>query len=520
MAQINHAIGSRAFELIRNQIGAILAYELPNQATLNNDDRLNAEVFVERFVPIGDEEVPLVIVGFSDVVPGLKTASSTDGEMTFLIDCYEKAKSTTDDPQADKTAAIRLQRLIGVIHGILSHSRYRTLGFAPPFIEHTEVKEIKMAAPKDAKDASSVVMARIEFIVRAPDKNIPIDPVVLDGYTTQALLGLTALGYTYGNYQGQPVSPVCADVQIELNGISIVSAESGATVDIPVVDSNGLVVGAWNGTNFVVPAGGNGTEIIKDSAGLVLYTDIIPGGSTNNRTIVDGVNTLNGGAISGILAEGTKAITLKDPTGATVIPTINTDSATNLDLEIPASVNNYNVYKSGAITSLFTNDDGDIQMGNGTDFLTLTANNYFGNLDKFTDRNGAQVYPDGIVLDWSTQQLNGDVLAYQKTPEPSSSGQLNQILALTPATRDGFSGWYVANARQMTNLIQWGGNDEFFNYAPFNYTMSGNNNSRLWTSTRRSGNVYVVILTGTISRTNYFSAYGAFLVRKFNISEL
>lgn len=258
MAQITHAIGSRAFELIRNQIGAILADELPAQATLNNDVRLNAEVFVERFVPVDDAEVPLVIVGFSDVDMGLKTASSVDGNMTFLIDCYEKAKATTADPQADKTAAIRLQRLIGVIHGILSHSRYRTLGFSPPFIEHTEVKEIKMAAPKNATDASSVVMARLEFIVRAPDKNIPIYPVVLAGYTTQALLGLTALGYTYGNYTGSPVGPVCAGVDIRLNGIEIVNAESGAIVEIPIVDENDVVVGTWDGMKFVVPAGGGG----------------------------------------------------------------------------------------------------------------------------------------------------------------------------------------------------------------------------------------------------------------------
>lgn len=198
-AQITTAIGSRAFELIRNQIGVILADELPSQATLNGDARLNAQVFTERFVPVADEEVPLVIVSFSMIEPGLKTSLTIDGNMTYFIDCYEKAKST-DTEQADEKATIRLQRLTGVICGILNHHKYRTLGFAGAFIEHTEINSAKIAAPSNAKDASSVVMSRIEFSVRAPDSNQIIEPNLIEGYSTQALIELTNQGYKYGTY--------------------------------------------------------------------------------------------------------------------------------------------------------------------------------------------------------------------------------------------------------------------------------------------------------------------------------
>lgn len=81
----------------------------------------------------------------------------------------------------------------------------------------------------------------------------------------------------------------------------------------------------------------DGTVIIKDSDGNNLYITTVASGGSENQTISDGTNTLNGGSIAGILAEGTKAITLKDDLGATVNPTVLVDTKTNLDLEIPSS---------------------------------------------------------------------------------------------------------------------------------------------------------------------------------------
>jgi len=386
-AQITTPIGSRAFELIRHQIGAILADELPSQATLNSDSNLNAEVFVERFKPVGDEEVPVVIIGFSDLAPGLKTASSTDGNMTFLIDCYEKAKSTDSEKQADKTATIKLQRLIGVIYGILSHHKYRTLGFAAPFIEHTEIKDIKIAQPKNAKDASSVVMGRIEFIVRAPDKNTASDPVMIDGYSTQALLDLTDLGYTYGNYTLPPVPPVCADVEILLNGTKIVDAESGATVDIPVVYTNGdIAPGVWDGSKYVVPLGvcADATEILKNSNGDILHTDIISSGGINERTLIDSSNTFNGSSVSGVLAEGSKNIIVQTDEGTPVqVGTPIVDTVDELRIEVPG-VKKVTFLRPPSSTEIsYALYDAGWRQSNGH-IPTLTTNNFVQSLDPTT----------------------------------------------------------------------------------------------------------------------------------------
>lgn len=274
MAELK-AITPRAYELIRDKIGLILATELPKQALLNADTRLNSTVFVERFVPVEDSEIldaALVIVSLSDSSFGLETNYTVDGEFTFYIDCYEKAKATATN-KADERASFRLQRIAGVIHGILSDSQFNTLKFVAPFIENTTIKSIKIADPKNSTDASSVVMARLEFVVRAAESKQLIDPVPIAEYSTQAILGLTDLGYTYGEFEMPAVSPICADSIIQINGTQVVSAESGATVNIPVKDDLGEIVGSWNGNEFVVPCVISQISYVRDNSnrGVVQY---------------------------------------------------------------------------------------------------------------------------------------------------------------------------------------------------------------------------------------------------------
>ena len=89
---------------------------------------------------------------------------------------------------------------------------------------------------------------------------------------------------------------------------------------------------------YSTTAGGNAIQVIKNSLGFVLYTNTIPSGTSQDQPISDGTNTLNGGAISGITAQGNKAFTLKDDLGVTITPTILLDSITNFDMQIPSTV--------------------------------------------------------------------------------------------------------------------------------------------------------------------------------------
>jgi len=192
----------------------------------------------------------------------------------------------------------------------------------------------------------------------------------------------------------------------------------------------------------------------------------------------------------------------------------------------PGGVSGHNnkVFKSGCTTSRFTNDDGVLQMGNGADFLTLTYNNHFGNTDRFTDRNGAQIYPDGIVCDWSTwKEDTGYFLAYQKDMEPRT--RLDILLTTSPFTRDGFGDWYVPNVSQVLNICNFGiipgAIFQWWNYPPFNYDeLASGFDDRFWTSTFASGNAYVILYIGVSTKTNYWGTHKTKLVREFNVSEL
>ena len=179
-----------AFEIIRDRIALILAEELPNQAILQGDSNLNAKVFTERFTPFANVDTPCVNVSLSSGDYTQFTRLSQKGTYEFLIDVYEKAK-TEGTVRGDFLASQKLQKLANVCRGILSHHRYNTLAFAKPFIEHTEVKEIKIAAPQKDKESANLTWARMIFEVRAPDIIDGIIPPDIDTFTSQVLLGLT-----------------------------------------------------------------------------------------------------------------------------------------------------------------------------------------------------------------------------------------------------------------------------------------------------------------------------------------
>ena len=60
------------------------------------------------------------------------------------------------------------------------------------------------------------------------------------------------------------------------------------------------------------------------------------------------------------------------------------------------------ILKTGQSVSFRTGDDGDIEAGRATSFLTLASNNPFGNTNRFTDILGGQTYATAVVIDWST----------------------------------------------------------------------------------------------------------------------
>lgn len=275
---INTIIQKRAFELIRDRIGLILAEELVSQASLNSDSNLAAKVYVERFIPFTKPDLPALNVSLATGDYDNMTSIKSDGTYQFYVDIYTNstAKGTNS---GDAAASIKLQRLAGVCHAILSDSAYMTLAFAPPFIEHTEVKSINIGTPQSVNEATNIVMARLTFIVRVPEKTRSIIPSDIAGYTTKMVLGLTDKGYLFGGDAFlPPVTPICAPVEIRKDGVFEQFVDSGGVFDYSNVCADATV--NVNGDSFAtIPSGDTLPITVEYETSLVNPIQSISGSS-------------------------------------------------------------------------------------------------------------------------------------------------------------------------------------------------------------------------------------------------
>mgnify|MGYP000179497745 CR=1 FL=1 len=128
--------------------------------------------------------------------------------------------------------------------------------------------------------------------------------------------------------------------------------------------------------------------------------------------------------------------------------------------------------RSAQITSYRTGDDGDLEMGIGASFSTLSDNNIFGNTNRFTSELGSQTYTNNFVLD----HLTG--LMWYKIPNAVDTwnNAIDGCLAYTNGT---FTDWFLANINQHMTIISWEAGAIGLNYAPFSISAA----EFYWTST-------------------------------------
>lgn len=195
MARITTAIPSNNFELIRDRLGVILALELDNQATLNNNNDLRADVFVERNTPIDKVEVPTINISLAEGLYDNKHQANSRGTYTFNIDCYTSAKSTNNQ-QGDVLSMIKLHRLIGVCRAILENPIYKTLDFQPPFISTSLSKSISIRA-NTTHDAANTSMGRLSYEVKCVEETSLLTAPLVCEFYTKVLLDLSDEGYVY-----------------------------------------------------------------------------------------------------------------------------------------------------------------------------------------------------------------------------------------------------------------------------------------------------------------------------------
>ena len=169
--------------------------------------------------------------------------------------------------------------------------------------------------------------------------------------------------------------------------------------------------------------------------------------------------------------------------------------------------------------SFITGDDGDDSPGRATDHFTLAVNNGFGNTNRYTDTLGGATYTNDIVVDWSQQDTNGDVMMYHRVKQSSTTLAL-AIAAAKAATVDTFANWEVPNLPEAQVISNWDNGSNRATGTPFTSFGAG---GVFWTKTLQNASVawnYTYLGNGIIGRIGITGSQQYFMVRKTPLSEL
>lgn len=322
------------------------------------------------------------------------------------------------------------------------------------------------------------------------------------------------------------------DVYVMSNYIDFVLAAIYSRRDI--YDAEAITYTTTNHVNFgdyIVDEGMNERIINDNVTGVQLQIDLpIINLGCSDITVepncpavvvcVPAENQVNGDAKTDIPNGGSKNFVIQDSGGTPVTVTEVSDSSTAFVGEVNTgspSLNLSTSIKTGQTTSFNTGDDGDLQRGRNADWNTLDSINPFGNLDRFTDTLGTQIYANDVVLDWSFYNpIDEKVFAWKRVLQ--SPLREDQHLASQPYTFASYSDWVVPNIKELLSLYNHSILNDPLNYSPFNYVITTDYN-RIWSCTRTVGNACWYI-DAAIFTTNYFNVYHTILKREYTLTEL
>jgi len=117
----------------------------------------------------------------------------------------------------------------------------------------------------------------------------------------------------------------------------------------------------------------------------------------------------------------------------------------------------------------------------GADFYTLDRNNPFGNTNRFTAIDGTQTYTDGIVIDWLFARDYAETVIGYGISIISPATHSVQI-GNEPYTIGAFGGFTLIHSDNLWKLVNKDGTKavtDGLNYSPFNYVITGANNTRV-----------------------------------------
>lgn len=192
---ITETIGKQGFELISEQLGAILLLELSNQKKIQCK-KFNLDVYNERQNPIDRSEDVVINVSLNNIAISSHTEREFDSVLNFFVDVYVNGDESID-LSGDAETSQKLNLMLGWARYILSSTRYKTLAFDCGMIMGTYVRNIQFDDNFGEQNGTFSRMARISFEVRAVEGQDMENGILLGQNNSIIKLEETELGYKY-----------------------------------------------------------------------------------------------------------------------------------------------------------------------------------------------------------------------------------------------------------------------------------------------------------------------------------
>jgi len=195
MSIITENIPKQGFEIVGEQLGAIIALELNNQVLLKGlNDRL--ETFYERTSSYDKAEGVMINVMFDGTNFDNSNQASVHAPSIFHVDVYASSP-TIRNQRGDGIAAAKIKQYMGMLRYIIGSTKYNTLALPQGTIGGTYVESIQMYDVDNAQDAKNVRMARMSVRIRIYECQPLWEAITLVGNDSQVKLDETEKGFKY-----------------------------------------------------------------------------------------------------------------------------------------------------------------------------------------------------------------------------------------------------------------------------------------------------------------------------------
>lgn len=232
------------FEVLRNQIGAVIALEMAAQYARDNTYPNIAAVDVERFISYdANTELPRINVSVQSVTFSGKSNQKQDGIAIYNIDIYTTSNSTAGS-EGDKASMILMSKIAGMVRAILNFpgltpSGYTNLGLPNGSIGKTSVDSFTILDKAAVKDALSNVVGRLQFSAYYIEPNVLDSPqYYVNELTATIHMKDSAYGFFYDYKQ--------RNIVVTATGATLTNAFFATPVDeIDLLDEDGREISVY-----------------------------------------------------------------------------------------------------------------------------------------------------------------------------------------------------------------------------------------------------------------------------------